>query len=149
MEHHHLFIHYYTGSHMLVYQNMFAQNEIIFDKRKYFITHGYLYKKTQILGSLKKRFFALACDGNLYQFNDNNNVKNENYSFIYETKYDDMLNKLKKINILDFINKPVMMENKKSGTFTISSFVRKLRSCFTRHQLTLKNIFKCVKIFNH
>ena len=99
---------------------MFPQNQIIFDKRKYFCMHGYLCKKKRF-GSLKKNFFALACDGNLYQFNINKkNAKNENYNFMYEITYHDMLHKLKKINILDFINKPVIVENMENGSYTLS-----------------------------
>ena len=82
--------------------------------------HGYLCKKKRF-GTLKKSFFALACDGNLYQFNINKkNAKNENHNFMYEITYHDMLHKLKKINILDFINKPAIVKNIENGLFTLS-----------------------------
>ena len=95
-----------------------------FDKSRYFLKHGYLFKTVKNSWYKKKRrFFSLSVDGILYQMNARGkrilDIKNVEEEVINRLDYDTMVS-LKRINVLDYVLESDPKEN--SCTF---SFVEK------------------------
>ena len=118
---------------MSIDKNEKNQNDMLYHKNEYFIMVGFLYKKAKTLGyKKKKKFYALSKDGILYQFNRTNNNNNKNCDpgnddNMFQIEYDE-LNALKQIHILNYINKPTILQNNnnnKNLTYNIQFIEKK------------------------
>ena len=93
-----------------------------FDKSRYFLKHGYLFKTVQNSWYKKLRFFSLSIDGILYQVNARGkklDIKNVEEEVINRLNYD-MMASLKRINILDYV-----LESDPKGNSCTLLFVEK------------------------